>query len=295
MASALARQRSEACLLSESCTCLLDLSLATCHMPLGDFSSLSFLSAPLKPSAFQSCLFLPPWRMHRIPLSPSLPHAGHSWTTVPSKASLVPWWACHTGHACWPAHTSRAAHRLGGQAPASTIGDSGLEAQPAQPAPALLTPQQAQELQDCKAAALARREALVALVASAPQTLPIPAQGSSPDAQRRDWSFVDPATSYGQPTTSAKPLPTAAPCQSCTFAVTRQHIARSTPQTPVPGPELPPLPRAPQGKLPTRIWKTSKTPTTASCPAQGSACQSQACRAHAAWAPRSLSSAHDDT
>ena len=141
-------------------------------------------------------------------------------------------------------------------AQASSTADSGPAVQPAQSAPALLTPQQAQELADCKAAAQARREALLA---SAQQCPPAPAQGSNPDAQRRDWSFIDQATSclwtanhVRKAFAEGRALPTLHFNRDRVLVPTEllEHIAHSKPETPATGPDLPPLPRAPGGKIP---------------------------------------------
>ena len=156
-------------------------------MWLCDLHWLPSLSAPSQALCKPSALFR---ALSRV-FSRHGKYAGHRSCPVCCPLGTVgrqcqakpPWRACRTDHAHWSAHASRAAHDLGDMPRGACPRDS--------PAPALLTPQQAQELQDCKAAAQARREALLA---SAPQSPPAP-QGCNPDAQRRDWSFIDQATS----------------------------------------------------------------------------------------------------
>ena len=74
-----------------------------------------------------------------------------------------------------------------------------------------------------------------------------------------DWSFVNPATSslwtanhVRKAFANGRPLPKLKFCcdQAPVPTELLEHIAHSVPQTPATGPDLPPLPRAPGGKLP---------------------------------------------
>ena len=138
----------------------------------------------------------PPWPTHRTLPLPSLPHSGHSWMGG-LAAQATP--AGQPTPAVPPADSASCPVE---PAPASTVGDSVPEGQPAQPAAALLTPQQGEELQDCKAAALAwwppRRNLRPSLHKGTAQK-PTAVIGAS---------WIQPRPAYGPPITSARPLPT---------------------------------------------------------------------------------------
>ena len=150
MTAALARQPTEACLLSEcSASLLSSLPLhATCRWETLHFLPWSVILSSLQPfSRAPPCV---PAAMANAPDS-ALAQFAALWAQLDdsAKQSLLGGLATQATPAGPPTPAEPPAASAScplEPAPASTVGDTGPEVQPAQPAPALLTPQQGQEL-----------------------------------------------------------------------------------------------------------------------------------------------------